>query len=59
MDAGRKRTLQVDFSQEKFACTPARTLLKDENCTVRVPHPFPRFLRKWVGNDVTVLLPDQ
>jgi hypothetical protein len=27
--------------------------------TVRVPHPFPRLLRKWVGNNVTVLLPDQ
>jgi hypothetical protein len=25
----------------------------------RVPHPFPRFLRKWVGSDVTVFLPDQ
>jgi hypothetical protein len=27
--------------------------------TVRVPHPFPRLLRKWVGSDVTAFLPDQ
>jgi hypothetical protein len=27
--------------------------------TVMVPHPFPRFLRKWVGIDATVFLPDQ
>jgi hypothetical protein len=27
--------------------------------TVAVPHPFPRLLRKWVGNCVTVYGPDQ
>jgi hypothetical protein len=25
----------------------------------RVPHPFPRFLREWVGKNVTLFLPDQ
>ncbi len=27
--------------------------------TARVPHPFPRFLREWVGENVTHFLPDQ
>jgi hypothetical protein len=27
--------------------------------TVSVPHPFPRLLRKWVGSNVNVFLPDQ
>jgi len=26
---------------------------------VWVPYPFPRILREWVGNDVTLFLPDQ
>jgi hypothetical protein len=25
----------------------------------RVPHPFPRFLREWVGDNATLFLPDQ
>jgi hypothetical protein len=36
-----------------------RILLIRRLNTVRVPHPFPRVLREWVGKNVTSFLPDQ
>src|SRR5271157_4128636 len=34
-------------------------LLNRQLNTARVPYPFPRFLREWVGKNVTLFLPDQ
>jgi hypothetical protein len=40
-----------------FLLREKKLLIRQRNA-LRVPHPFPRILREWVGNNVTLCLPD-